>query len=68
MSRKKEISVCPINNNGCRHDNGEEIEVCYFWRKVKGCEIDALFRDLRSLPNLLRHIENQLEEGKAGKR
>lgn len=28
----------------------------------KGCELESLIRDLRSIPILLRHLEHLLEE------
>ena len=63
MPRKKKSSICPLNNRGCTYDNGESIEVCCFWMVRKGCKLELLIHDLRSLPNLLRHIENHLEAG-----
>ncbi len=61
----KQVSICPINSNGCRYKGVVKIEICMFWRKRKpGCEIEALISSLRAIPNLLRRIEKQLEEGK----
>lgn len=61
---KKESQVCPINSNGCRYDVMGKTEVCMFWRKRGRCEIEKLIQNLRSIPNLLKHIEKLLEEGR----
>jgi len=55
----KKSEYCPFGS-GCEIED----QICMFWRKRKGCELEALIHDLRVIPNLLRRIEKALEEGK----
>lgn len=56
----KKTSFCPFSKDGCK----TETQVCTFWGERKGCEIESALAALKSLPNLLRRLELQLEEGK----
>lgn len=60
MGKKVKEQFCPFSEDGCE----TETQRCCFYRPLLGCELEALIKDLRSIPNLLRHIENKLEEGK----
>ena len=60
MKTEDKDRFCPLSDAGCE----TESQVCHFWRKREGCELEYLINDLRSIPNLLRRIENKLEEGK----
>ena len=60
MGKKGKEPFCPFSEDGCE----TEFRRCMFWRPLLGCELEALIKDLRSIPNLLRHIEHRLEEGK----
>jgi len=55
-------TFCPFAGAGCR-DKEAKVD-CRFWKPRIGCEIQQTLAVVRTIPNLLRRLENQLEEGK----
>ena len=55
----KKSLFCPLSNEGCETTD----QKCMLWRP-RGCQLEKAIEAVKTIPNLLRHIERQIERGK----